>query len=581
MNIKKKILFLVTQSEFGGAQRFIYNLVTALRRYTQIGLRRKVGDTQIHAEKDEFLYPDITYKIRGACYKIWKQFRGAFKEKVIENALEKELSKQGLKVNTQKQISVLYDKEKIGKYVPDMVVDDKIIIELKSKTFLTKEDEKQFWLYLKGSEYRLGLLINFGRKLEIKRKIYDTARDKFQRESAYSSPDFIGARRDQRVSANYEVVVAAGPEGDDENGLLSILEKRGINTKHLKYLRRSINPFFDFLGLIEIYKLMRKEKPDILFLCSSKAGFLGSLAARRYTQIGLRRKVGDTQIDAENYQRKSAYPAGQDQRLSARPKVIYRIGGWTFNDPWPKWKKKLYISIEKYTAKLKDIIVNNADSDRKQAIELGIKPKEKIVLIHNGVDTAKLDSEFLSKEEARRELNLEQSDFIVGTIANFYPPKGLKYLIEATHLLSARDSKFIVIGDGEERSLLEKMIEEKKLKNNFILKGVIPEAYKYLKAFDIFVLPSVKEGFPWTILEAMAAEVPVIATKVGAIPEIIENNKNGILIEPKNPNDLAESIKRLIDDKNLRENLAREARKTVEERFRLDRMVKKIEELIK
>jgi len=552
MNIKKKILFLVTQSEFGGAQRFIYNLVTALRRYTQIGLRRKVGDTQIHAEKDEFLYPDITYKIRGACYKIWKQFRGAFKEKVIENALEKELSKQGLKVNTQKQISVLYDKEKIGKYVPDMVVDDKIIIELKSKTFLTKEDEKQFWLYLKGSEYRLGLLINFGRKLEIKRKIYDTARDKFQRESAYSSPDFIGARRDQRVSANYEVVVAAGPEGDDENGLLSILEKRGINTKHLKYLRRSINPFFDFLGLIEIYKLMRKEKPDILFLCSSKAGFLGSLAHK----VNSKFKIQNS-------------------------KLIYRIGGWTFNDPWPKWKKKLYISIEKYTAKLKDIIVNNADSDRKQAIELGIKPKEKIVLIHNGVDTAKLDSEFLSKEEARRELNLEQSDFIVGTIANFYPPKGLKYLIEATHLLSARDSKFIVIGDGEERSLLEKMIEEKKLKNNFILKGVIPEAYKYLKAFDIFVLPSVKEGFPWTILEAMAAEVPVIATKVGAIPEIIENNKNGILIEPKNPNDLAESIKRLIDDKNLRENLAREARKTVEERFRLDRMVKKIEELIK
>ena len=518
MNKKKKIVFLVTQSEFGGAQRFIYTLIEGMRRYTQIN-PRQVGDTQIDADKGDFLYSDITYKIRGACFKIWKEFRGAFKEKIIERALAKELQNQGLIVDTQKQILVLYDNEKIGKYIPDMVVNDKIIVELKSKTFLTKEDEKQFWLYLKGSEYRLGLLINFGRKLEIKRKIYDTARDGFQRKSAI----------------DYEVVVGAGPEGDDKNGLLHALENKRINTKHLKYLRRSVNPFFDILGYFEIKKLLKKQKPDVLFLCSSKAGFLGSLAARRYKRIVSEQSPEHAET-RRNFQRESAYSseARSNQRLSAKsPKVIYRIGGWTFNDPWPKWKKRLYIWIEKFSAKYKDYIINNAESDRRQAIELGIKPGKEILVIYNGIG----DLKFLSRQEARQKLihlisnspnspnPLRQSfseasqipspnDQIVGCIANYYPSKGLKYLIET---MKEIDAKLVIIGKG----------------NTYI-----PDAYKYLKAFDVFVLPSVKEGFPWTILEAIKAEIPIVATCVGAIPEII--NK---CVEPGNVKELIKAIK--------------------------------------
>ena len=99
----------------------------------------------------------------------------------------KEITSQGLKVEIQKQISVIYKNEKIGAYVPDLIVENKVLIELKSKPFLTKEDDRQFWLYLQGSEYKLGLLINFGNKLEIKRRIYDKARNNipaFPRESA-------------------------------------------------------------------------------------------------------------------------------------------------------------------------------------------------------------------------------------------------------------------------------------------------------------------------------------------------------------------------------------------------------------
>ena len=346
----------------------------------------------------------------------------------------------------------------------------------------------------------------------------------------------------------YDIIIAAGPDGDNETGLLSFLEKKGINTRHLKYLRRSVNPLFDFcLGIIEIYKLIKKERPDILFLCSSKAGAMGSLAGR----IG---KV---------------------------PKIIYRIGGWTFNDPRSWFSCWFYRFIEKTSAKWKDYIVNNAESDKQQAIKLGIKPRKEILTIYNGIDIDKLG--FYSKEEARKKiLNTSyqiQNASLVGTIANFYPAKGLKYLVEAARLLRKKNIKFIVIGGGQKRKKLEVLIKKHDLENVFFLAGAIPEAYRYLKAFDAFVLPSLKEGFPWTILEAMAAEVPVIATKVGAIPEIIESNKNGLLVEPRNPKQIAEAIAKLLNDENLRKKLAENGRKVVIEKFNLEKMIQQYENL--
>jgi len=344
----------------------------------------------------------------------------------------------------------------------------------------------------------------------------------------------------------YEIVVAAGIEGDDERGLLRALEKKGISTRRLKYLRRGINLLFDFcLGIIEIYRLIKKEKPDVLFLCSSKAGALGGLAGR----------------------------------LANAPKIIYRIGGWTFNDPWPKWKKKIYIWIEKLTARFKDIIINNAKSDTEQAIKLGIKPKKEILTIYNGVDIKILDLEFLNRNEARGRLNLGDLDFIIGTIATLYPTKGLKYLIEAAHLLKDKNIKFILVGEGQEKEEIENLIKNYNLSEKFVLIKPTYKDYIYLKAFDAFVLPSLKEGFPWTILEAMVAEVPVIATRVGAIPEVIDNGKNGILIDSRNPEQTKQAINKLLDDESLRNKLAKEGRKTVVEKFNLEKMVKEIEKL--
>ncbi|MFA6048102.1 MAG: GxxExxY protein [Parcubacteria group bacterium] len=129
--------------------------------------------------EDKLLYRQESYLIRGACFEVWNEFGGAFKEKVVDNSLQVALKSKGLNIETQKRIDIFFKGVKVGSYIPDIIVDSKIIIELKCKPFITKGDIDQFWKYLKGSQYKLGFLINFSpTELAIKRVIYDSARNK-------------------------------------------------------------------------------------------------------------------------------------------------------------------------------------------------------------------------------------------------------------------------------------------------------------------------------------------------------------------------------------------------------------------
>jgi GxxExxY protein len=133
----------------------------------------------------DLLYADITFKIRGACFEVWKRFGGAFKERIVDNALTIALKEKNLEVKNQVKINIYFNNIKVGTYIPDKIVNDIILLEIKCKPFITIEDRKQFWYYLKASQYKVGLLINFGtQKLQIERRVYDTARSKVPKNSA-------------------------------------------------------------------------------------------------------------------------------------------------------------------------------------------------------------------------------------------------------------------------------------------------------------------------------------------------------------------------------------------------------------
>lgn len=347
----------------------------------------------------------------------------------------------------------------------------------------------------------------------------------------------------------YHIIVAAGTDGNWE--LLKALSKNNIEIHKLKNLKRNINPYFDFRALLEIIKLIKVFRPEILFLLSSKAGIIGCLANRIV---------------------KIFQPEFNDV-------VIYRIN-WAFNDPRGVLSRLFYIFIERITAPLKDIILHNNQYDLLTARRFKIKPKIGFKIIYNGIDLETLN--FSEREEARQALlskkpllNIPAPRIILGAIANFYKTKGLLYLIEAIASLDLKTSDFILIliGEGRERKKLEKLIRKKKLENKIFLLGQVPQAFRLAKAFDIFILSSLKEGQPWAILEAMAAKLPIIATKVGAIEEMLTDQKTGLLINPKDSNALAEAIKTLLINSSLRNELGVNGFLRVKINFKLSDML--------
>src|SRR3989344_5761514 len=146
---------------------------------------------------------------------------------------------------------------------------------------------------------------------------------------------------------------------------------------------------------------------------------------------------------------------------------------------------------------------------------------------------------------------------VVGTIAEFTKNKGLNYLLDALNILKSPKLHLVVIGDGEEKEKIDNRIENENLKETVTTCGFVPHAAKYIKAFDIFVLPSLKEGLPYTVLESMTAGVPVVASSVGGIPDLIDHEKSGFLTIPQSPESLAENLKKLIESENLRKQLSR------------------------
>lgn len=232
--------------------------------------------------------------------------------------------------------------------------------------------------------------------------------------------------------------------------------------------------------------------------------------------------------------------------------------------------------IDKYTLFLGDLIVSNTDSGKELLIQRGRLNPQKIKVIYNGIEIAK-EQIFLQRKELLKEIKISEKVKIIGFIGRLQKQKGVKYLIDAMELLNDKMKIYcVIIGEGRDRDDLEKHARNK----NICFLGWKNNALKYIKAFDIFVLPSLWEGMPNVLLEAMVCEVPVITTNVGGNTEIIEDGKTGFLIEPKNCQQLAKKIEYVLNiSKKEKEKITKQAKKMVEERFSIKEMVKGFEKI--
>lgn len=182
---------------------------------------------------------------------------------------------------------------------------------------------------------------------------------------------------------------------------------------------------------------------------------------------------------------------------------------------------------------------------------------QNIVIIPNGINLKRFQN--LDRERNRKKLGLKD-EFTIITVARLEKVKGIKYLIKALALLNDK-YKLLIIGNGTERENLKSLVKKLKLKNKVSFLGQVPnkKVPKYLSIADCFVLPSLKEGFGIVVLEAMASEVPVVATRVGGIVDIIEHNRTGFLFEPKNSKQIADSLLKIHSQPETAKYLAENA----------------------
>ncbi|MFA6466919.1 MAG: glycosyltransferase family 4 protein [Patescibacteria group bacterium] len=319
-----------------------------------------------------------------------------------------------------------------------------------------------------------------------------------------------------------EVHVAYGEEKNKDPKFFQILEELKIKSIAVPYLGRQIDLGRDYLAIMEILRIYNAGHYDLVHLNSSKVGLLGSLAARMY----------------------SANP------MNTKLRLVYTAHGFVFNEPLSKLRKKIYKLSEIISTSIEHLIITVSEADRQSAIANKITYEEKLITIHNGID---IDNyKFYDRQSALEKLKLDSSKKYFGTIASFYQSKGYNYLVEAVKILAESKSpildeyQFVLIGDGPEQNKIKQQIKENNLDKYFQLLGAKDDAYKYLLAFEAFILPSVKEGLPYTLLEAGLAKIPIVATRVGGVPEIIADRVTGLLVEAANPLALAEAIKNII-----------------------------------
>lgn len=211
----------------------------------------------------------------------------------------------------------------------------------------------------------------------------------------------------------------------------------------------------------------------------------------------------------------------------------------------------------KFVLKRADYVAVVNEAIKEKVLDLNIKGvKDKIFLTPNAVDIEKYNPQI--ETDFIQEMKLSSGKPLVLFVGNLVFQKGLKYLLEAKKL-SESDFELVIVGDGPLREELQEMVKSQNIEDVTFV-GARRDVQRIMPACDIFVLPSVSEGFPITILEAFASGVPVLATSVGGIPGVV-TEEVGIMVEPRNPRALAQAMDHILQDNSLRDKMGKAARK--------------------
>jgi glycosyltransferase involved in cell wall biosynthesis len=252
--------------------------------------------------------------------------------------------------------------------------------------------------------------------------------------------------------------------------------------------------------------------------------------------------------------------------------LVTTVHGWVHHTS----RTPLYYAIDRFCLPRYDRVIAVSEDLRQRCLECGVKP-ERCLLIENAIDT----EEFRRNSgvaDAKNGLGLNCSGFTIGAVGRLSPEKGFDILVRAIAAIRERgnEATLLLVGEGEQQSVLEDLAAQLGIREKLQLVGFQSDVRPYYQAMDAFALSSLREGLPNVILEAMALETPVVATRIAGVPRVIEDERNGLLIAPGSMEELAAALTRLNNDVGLRLRLGQAGRQTIVERYSFTRRMEKI-----
>ena len=308
----------------------------------------------------------------------------------------------------------------------------------------------------------------------------------------------------------FDSALISGPTLDPVPDLAERLAEAAVPWIQVPHLRRPVSVPRDLMALRDLRQRIRALGPDIVHTHSSKAGFVGRMAAR----------------------------------MAGVPRIFYTPHGHVFHSYYGPPLTRMFIALERFAARFTERIVVLTDAEAEQHLAVGVGRPGQFVKIPSGVDLAAVRAEAAGGARVRRELGLSGETPVIGTVARLVAVKGLCYLVEAMPEILGRcpDAHLVLAGDGDQRPTLERLARELGVADRVHLLGFRRDAAAVTAALNVFVLPSLNEGQGRVLVTAMALGVPIVATQVGGVPEVVEDGCQGLLVPAADPRALGQAV---------------------------------------
>ena len=341
---------------------------------------------------------------------------------------------------------------------------------------------------------------------------------------------------------DYETVLVSGLEAEREGNMLPLAKHLDVSVVRMPELSREISPFADVVSVLKLARLIAREKPDIVHTHTVKAGFVGRLAAR----------------------------------LCGVPIIIHTFHGHVFHGYFGRLKSRAFVYLERLLARLSDLIVTVNEQQRRELIDYGIAPPDKIRTVLLGLELRELANDGADPAIMRRKWGVPLEAPLVGIVARLVPVKGHELFLDAAAELhrSRPDASFVLMGDGERRVEIEAYAA--KLDAPVVFAGWETDQRAVYAALDVVCLTSLNEGSPLTLIEAMTAGKPVVSTAAGGVVDLIHHEDNGLLVRERDPRAFSQAIQRLLDDPSLAAAIGKRGRESVYPLYDVSRLVRDI-----